>query len=58
MPRRKKPARSPRRAGAILLALTPEERAELRAAAERDSRTLAAWVRLVALRAARAPSSP
>jgi hypothetical protein len=45
--------RSPRRAGALLLALTVEERAELRAAAERDDRTLAAWIRHVALAAAR-----
>ena len=49
-----KPSRGPRRAGAVLLALTPEEREELRAAAIRDSRPLSAWIRLVALRAAEA----
>ena len=58
MPRAaKKPSRSPRRAGAILLALTAEERAELRAAAERDDRPLAAWIRRIALLAARAPTA-
>lgn len=56
MPRpAKKPAPLPRREGAILLGLTVEERDELRAAAERDDRPLAAWIRHVALRAARAP---
>lgn len=54
MPRAKtKPARGPRRAGAVLVALTPEEREELRAAAARDDRPLAAWIRHVALKAAR-----
>jgi hypothetical protein len=59
MPRpAKKTSRGPRRAGAVLLSLTPEEREELRAAAEREDRPLAAWVRHVALKAARAPTSP
>jgi hypothetical protein len=52
-----KPARGPRRAGAILLALTPEEREELRAAAQRDDRPLAAWARRILLLAARAPTT-
>jgi hypothetical protein len=45
--------RGPRRAGAVLLALTVEEREECRRAAAADSRPLAQWLRLVALRAAR-----
>jgi hypothetical protein len=53
MPRpAKKPPRGPRRAGAVLLALTPEEKETLREAAQRDDRPLAAWIRHVALRAA------
>jgi hypothetical protein len=53
-PSAKKPPRGPRRAGAVLLALTPEEREEIRAAAERDERPMTAWIRRVALHAARA----
>lgn len=48
--------RGPRRAGALLLALTAEEREELRAAAARDDRPLGAWIRRAALAAARATS--
>jgi hypothetical protein len=51
----KKPApRGPRRAGAVLLALTVEEREELRRAAERDAIPLAVWARSTLLKAARA----
>jgi hypothetical protein len=50
----KKPApRGPRRAGAVLLALTVEEREELRRAAVNNGRPLAQWIRWVALEAAR-----
>lgn len=44
-----------RRAGAILLALTVEEREELRSAADREALPLAAWLRSLALREARRP---
>jgi uncharacterized protein (DUF1778 family) len=47
------PKRSPRRSGAVLVLLTPDERDEIRAAAERDDRPLTAWIRRVALREAR-----
>lgn len=54
MPRpAKKRARSPRRSGAVLVLLTPEEREEIRAAADRDERPMTAWLRRVALQAAR-----
>jgi hypothetical protein len=53
----KKPARSPRREGAILLALTAEEREELRAAATREAMPLAVWARSRLLLAARRPPS-
>jgi len=55
-----RPARkplSPRRAGAVSLPLTVEERQELREAAARDERPTTAWIRRVALAAARAPRS-
>jgi ERCC4-related helicase len=42
-----------RRSGAILVLLTPEEREEVRAAARQDERPMTAWVRRVALHAAR-----
>jgi hypothetical protein len=51
-------ARGPRRAGAVLLALTVEEREILRAAAARDDRTLAAWIRHVAMKAATEAGQP
>lgn len=44
-------AATPRTTG-IAVRLTPDERAACEAAAARDSRTLSAWLRLVALRAA------
>jgi hypothetical protein len=53
-----KPSRGPRRAGAVLLALTPEEREELRAAAEREAMPLAVWARSRLLIAARSPRAP
>jgi hypothetical protein len=52
-PAKKPAAKSPRRAGAVLVLLTPEEREEIRAAAERDERPMTAWLRRVALEAAR-----
>jgi uncharacterized ferredoxin-like protein len=55
MPRtaKKTAPKSPRRSGAVLVLLTPEEREEIRAAAERDERPMTAWLRRVALAAAR-----
>jgi hypothetical protein len=49
----RKPAKSPRRAGAVLVLLTPEEREEIRAAADRDERPMSDWIRRCALAAAR-----
>jgi hypothetical protein len=42
----------------VLLALTVEEREILRAAAARDDRTLAAWIRHVAMKAATEAGQP
>jgi hypothetical protein len=51
MPRpAKKPARSPRRSGAVLVLLTPEERKRLRAAAARVGLGLGPWFRFLAIR--------
>lgn len=47
------PRRGPRREGAVLLALTVEEREELKRAAARDDRPLTQWIRHVALKQAR-----
>ena len=44
--------RSLRRSGAVLVLLSPEEREQIRAAAQRDDRPLTAWMRWVALREA------
>ena len=54
MPRAPKPRRTgPRYLGSVTVPLTPEEREELRAAAEREERPLSAWIRRTALQAAR-----
>jgi hypothetical protein len=55
-----RPPRGPRRAGAVLLALTVEERETLREAAKRDAMPLGVWARSLLLRTAReaAPGSP
>ncbi len=47
-----KPARSPRRSGAVLVLLTPEEREKLRAVAEAAGMPLGTWLRVTALAAA------
>jgi hypothetical protein len=49
---KKQPARGPRRAGAVLLALTVEERETLRAAAAREGLGLGPWLRMLGLREA------
>jgi hypothetical protein len=54
-PAKKSPRRGPRYPGTVTVPLTTEEREELRAAAARDDRPLAVWIRRVALLAARAP---
>ncbi len=53
MPRTKKPARSPRRSGAVLILLTPEERERLREAAATAGLGLGPWLRSLGLAAAR-----
>lgn len=46
-------AKPDRRAGAILVLLTPAERENLRAAAERDGLGLGPWLRMLGILAAR-----
>ena len=59
MPRTKKSGpRSPRRAGAVLVALTVEEREQMRAKAAAEGRPLAQWIRWVCLREAQRSSTP
>lgn len=45
----KKPARSPRRSGAVLVLLTPEERERLKGAAAREGMGLGPWLRRLGL---------
>lgn len=56
-PKSKPEKKSPRRQGALLILFTPEERDEIRAAADADDRPEGAWVRVVALREARRAKS-
>lgn len=51
----RKPQRSPRRRGAVLLLLTPEEREEMRTRAAAVGLALAPWMRTTLLREARRP---
>jgi hypothetical protein len=48
----RKPAKSPRRSGAVLVLLTPEERENARRIAEGQGMPLGTWIRVLILRAA------
>lgn len=53
----KKPSRSPRRSGAVLVLLTPDERARARSVAEAQGMALGTWIRVLVLREAARPNS-
>jgi hypothetical protein len=53
-PAPKKTAKTPRREGALLLLMNPEERAQIEDAARRAGLGTGSWIRMVALERARA----
>lgn len=58
MARKRVPRRSPRRAGAVLVLLTVEERKRLQEAAAGAGLGLGPWIRMLALREARKERTP